>query len=305
LTNDSYTITTRDFATNLMNFPMSWLEVIVLAIVQGLTEFIPISSTAHLRIVPALVGWPDPGAAFTAVLQIGTLAAVVSYYWRDIVRIAAAMIADLRSGKLATTQDAWLGWMIVLGTLPIIVVGLLFSHQIKSELRSLYVMSAALAGVALLLGAAELIMRRREAAGIHGRSIEQVGWRDAVVVGVAQAAALVPGTSRSGSTILGGLMSGLSRETAAQFSFLLSIPAVFAAAVLELFQERKELLANSHDAFKLLVAIVVAAAVGYATIPWLLAYLRRRTTFVFIVYRLLLAGLLFYLLFSGRIAATS
>src|SRR3954466_6041063 len=137
---------------------MTWLEVIVLAIVQGLTEFIPVSSTAHLRIIPALVGWPDPGAAFTAVLQIGTLAAVVSYYWRDIVRIAAAMIADLRSGKLATTPDAWLGWMIVLGTLPIIVVGLLFSHQIKSGLQPLYVMSAALAGHLGVLGAGLVIM---------------------------------------------------------------------------------------------------------------------------------------------------
>jgi undecaprenyl-diphosphatase len=284
---------------------MSWFEIIVLAIVQGLTEFIPVSSTAHLRIVPALVGWSDPGAAYTAVLQIGTLAAVVSYYWRDIVRIANAMIADLRRGKLATTQDAWLGWMIVVGTLPIVVVGLLFRHQIKSELRSLYVMSAALAGVALLLGIAELIMWRREAAGMHGRDLHHVRWRDAAVVGIAQAAALVPGTSRSGSTILGGLMCGLKRETAAQFSFLLSIPSVFAAGVFELIEARKELLASSHDGAKLVVAILIAAAVGYATIPWLLAYLRRRTTFVFIVYRLLLAGLLFYLLFSGRIAATS
>jgi undecaprenyl-diphosphatase len=258
-----------------------------------------------LRIVPALLNWPDPGAAFTAVLQIGTLAAVVSYYWRDIVRIAAAMLADLRRGKLATTQDAWLGWMIVVATLPIVVVGLLFRHQIKSELRSLYVMSAALAGVALLLAIAELIMRRREEAGIHGRNLDQLGWRDAAVVGVAQAAALVPGTSRSGATILGGLMCGLTRETAARFSFLLSIPSVFAAAVLELVEERKALLANSHDAAKLVVAIVVAGIVGYATIPWLLAYLRRRTTFVFIVYRLILAAVLFYLLFSGRIAATS
>jgi undecaprenyl-diphosphatase len=284
---------------------MSWLEIIVLAIVQGMTEFIPVSSTAHLRIVPALLNWPDPGAAFTAVLQIGTLAAVVSYYWRDIVRIATAMLADLRRGKLVTTQDAWLGWMIVVGTLPIVVVGLLFRHQIKSELRSLYVMSAALAGVALLLAIAELIMRRREAAGMHGRNMDQLGWRDAAVVGVAQAAALVPGTSRSGATILGGLMCGLTRETAARFSFLLSIPSVFAAAVLELVEERKALLASSHDAAKLVVAIIVAGIVGYITIPWLLAYLRRRTTFVFIVYRLILAAVLFYLLFSGRIAAAS
>lgn len=259
----------------------------------------------HLRIVPALLHWKDPGAAFTAVLQIGTLAAVMSYYWRDIVRIAAAMLADLRRGKLATTQDAWLGWMIAVGTLPIVVVGLLFRHQIKSELRSLYVMSAALAGVALLLGIAELIMRRREAAGMHGRNVDQVGWRDAVVVGVAQAAALVPGTSRSGATILGGLVSGLTRETAARFSFLLSIPAVFAAGVFELVEARKELMSSELGPTKLVVAIIVAGVVGYATIPWLLGYLRRRTTFVFIIYRLLLAALLFYLLFSGRIAATS
>jgi undecaprenyl-diphosphatase len=283
---------------------MSWLEVIVMAIVQGLTEFIPISSTAHIRIVPALLKWPDPGAAFTAVIQIGTLAAVVWYYWRDIVRIAAAMLADLRRGKLATTHDALMGWLVVVGTLPIVVIGLLFKHQIKSELRSLYVVATAVGGVAILLAIAELIVRRREAAGVHGRGIEEAGWRDATVVGFAQAVALIPGSSRSGSTILGGLMSGLTREAAAQFSFLLSIPSVFAAGVFELFEARKELLSSSQDAAKLVVAIIVAGVVGYATIPWLLSYLRRRTMFVFIVYRLLLAALLFYLLFSRQITAT-
>lgn len=283
---------------------MSWLEVIVMAIVQGLTEFIPISSTAHIRIVPALLNWPDPGAAFTAVIQIGTLAAVIWYYWRDIVRIAAAMLADLRRGKLATTHDALMGWLVVVGTLPIVVIGVLFRHQIKSELRSLYVVAMAVGGVAILLAIAELIIRRRERAGIRGRGIEEAGWRDATVVGFAQAVALVPGSSRSGTTILGGLMSGLTREAAARFSFLLSIPSVFAAGMFELVEARKELLSNSEDAMKLVVAIVVAGVVGYATIPWLLSYLRRRTMFVFIVYRLLLAALLFYLLFSGRIAAT-
>jgi undecaprenyl-diphosphatase len=284
---------------------MSWHEVIVMAVVQGLTEFIPVSSTAHIRIVPALLKWPDPGAAFTAVIQNGTLAAVVWYYWRDIVRIAAAMVADLRRGKLATTHDALMGWLVVVGTLPIVVVGLVFRHQIKSELRSLYVVATAVGGVAILLAIAELLVRRREAAGIHGREIEQAGWRDATVVGFAQAVALIPGSSRSGTTILGGLVSGLTREAAARFSFLLSIPSVFAAGVFELVEARKELLSNSQDAMKLVVAIVVAGVVGYATIPWLLSYLRRRTMFVFIVYRLLLAGLLFYLLFSGRVAATS
>jgi undecaprenyl-diphosphatase len=235
------------------------------------------------------------------VLQIGTLAAVLSYYWRDVVRIAAAMLADLRRGRLVATSDSRLGWMIVVGTLPIIFIGVLLRHPIKSTLRSLYVMSAALAGVALLLAVAEWMVRRRKAAGRPGREMEQVGWRDAIVVGVAQSAALVPGTSRSGATILGGLVSGLTREASARFSFLLSIPSIFAAGVFELIEAREELLASSQDALKLAVAVVVAGAVGYVTIPWLLSYLRRRTTFVFIVYRLLLAGVLLYLLAGGRI----
>jgi undecaprenyl-diphosphatase len=282
---------------------MSWIQYIVLAIVQGLTEFIPISSTAHLRIVPALLGWPDPGAPFTAVLQVGTLAAVLWYFWRDVVRILLAMIADLRRGKFATTHDAQMGWMIAIGTLPIVIAGLLFRHQIKSTLRSLYVMSAALAGVAVLLAIAEWWVRRRETVGARGRGVENVGWTDAIVVGCAQACALVPGTSRSGSTILGGLMCGLTREAAARFSFLLSIPSIFAAAVLEIVEERDHLLASSQDATKLAVAMIVAGIVGYLSIPWLLAYLRSRTMAVFIVYRLLLAALLLWLLLSGRLAA--
>jgi undecaprenyl-diphosphatase len=282
---------------------MGWIEIIVLAIVQGLTEFIPVSSTAHLRIVPALLGWKDPGAAFSAVIQIGTLVAVLSYFWRDVVRILNAMVADLRRGKLATTHDALLGWMIAVGTLPIIVFGLAFKEQIKTSLRSLYVMSAALAGVALLLLLAEWAIWRRRAAGIQRRDVNAVGWTDAIVVGFAQAAALVPGTSRSGATILGGLCCGLTREAAARFSFLLSLPAIFAAGVFELIEARHVLLASPHDAAKLAVALVVTAAVGYATIPWLLAFLRKRTMFVFIMYRVLLAALLVWLLNTGRIAA--
>jgi undecaprenyl-diphosphatase len=282
---------------------MGLWHVIVLAIVQGLTEFLPISSTAHLRIVPALLGWKDPGAAFSAVIQIGTLLAVLTYFWRDVVRILSAMLADLRHGRLATTHDARLGWMIGVGTLPIIVCGLLFKTQIKTTLRSLYVMSAALAGVAVLLAIAELWVRRRLAKGDAGRNVDQVTWRDAIVVGCAQACALVPGTSRSGATILGGLGCGLTREAAARFSFLLSIPSIFAAGVYEFIEARHELLASRSHAIELAVALVVTAAVGYATIPWLLGFLRKRSTAVFIVYRLLLAGLLLALLSSGRLSA--
>lgn len=282
----------------------SWLEVIVLAIVQGLTEFIPISSTAHLRIVPALFGWKDPGAAFSAVLQIGTLVAVLWYFWRDILRILVAMLADLRNFRLwPTTQDAKLGWMIALGTLPIVVCGLLFKDHIETTLRSLYVMSAALAGVALLLAFAEWSIARRNAAGWKGRDINEAQWRDAFVVGIAQAVALVPGTSRSGATILGGLCSGFTREAAARFSFLLSIPAILAAGIFQLIESRHELLTSGNDAAKLLTALVVTAIVGYATIPWLLGFLRKRTMLIFIVYRLLLAGLLLYLLSTDKIKA--
>jgi undecaprenyl-diphosphatase len=282
---------------------MDFLQVIVLAIVQGLTEFLPISSTAHLRIVPALLGWHDPGAAFSAVIQIGTLVAVLAYFWRDVVRIAGAMLADLRRGQLATTQDARLGWMIAAGTVPIIICGVAFKSPIKTTLRSLYVMSAALAIVAVLLALAELYVRRRQGAGIAGREVDQLGWRDALVIGCAQAFALVPGTSRSGATILGGLCCGLTREAAARFSFLLSIPSILAAGLYELIEAREELLASNRQAIELAAALVVTAVVGYATIPWLLGFLRKNSTFVFIVYRLLLAALLLALLASGRLSA--
>jgi undecaprenyl-diphosphatase len=278
---------------------MSWIEAIVLAVIQGLTEFIPVSSTAHLRIAPALLGWTDPGAAFTAVIQFGTLVAVLIYFWRDIVRIATAMLADLGNGKLATTHDAWMGWMIAGGTLPIVVLGLAFKHPIETTLRSLYVIAAAMAGVAILLAIAEWYIARRHT---EGRSIEEVNWFDAIVIGFAQACALVPGTSRSGATILGGLGCGLSREAAARFSFLLSIPAVFAAGVLELFKERHALLSSGDHAMKLVAAVVIAGVVGYATIPWLLGYLRTHSMWLFIIYRLILAAALVGLMQSGRLS---
>ncbi|MEX2093148.1 MAG: undecaprenyl-diphosphatase UppP [Pirellulales bacterium] len=281
---------------------MTLLEAIVLAVVQGLTEFLPISSTAHLRVVPALLGWDDPGAAFSAVIQIGTLAAVLTYFWRDVLRILTAMLADLRGGKLATTHDAALGWMIAAGTIPIVVCGLLFKDAIETTLRSLYVVSVALVIVSVLLVLVELVVRRRIAAGEMGRDVGELTWRDAIVVGFAQAAALIPGTSRSGATIFGGLTCGLSREAAARYSFLLSIPSVFAAGLYQLIKAREELLASQDEVVNLVAALVVSAAVGYATIPWLLGFLRTHSTFVFIVYRLLLAGVLLALLTTDRLS---
>jgi undecaprenyl-diphosphatase len=282
---------------------MTTFQAAIIGIVQGLTEFLPISSTAHLKIVPALLGWEDPGAAFSAVIQIGTLLAVVSYFWRDLIEIGSAMLRDARSGKFATTGNSRLGWMIVVGTIPIVACGLLFKDAIETWLRSLYVMSAALIVVALLLAIAELVLATHRRAGWPGRTIAQMNWRDGLLIGLAQAAALVPGTSRSGATILGGLACGLNRETAARYSFLLSVPAISAAGVYQLVKARHELLATSHDSANLIVALVASGLVGYAAIGWLLSFLRSHSTMIFVLYRLALGGLLIYLLRAGLVAA--
>jgi undecaprenyl-diphosphatase len=281
------------------------LEAIVLGVVQGLTEFLPVSSTAHLRIVPALLGWGDPGAAFSAVIQIGTLAAVVLYFRDDLRRIVRAVIVDAVAGRPFASHEARLGWMMVLATLPIVVAGLALKKYIETDLRSLYVIVAAMWSVAALLAVAEWFYARRVAEGRVGRTIEDVTFGDALVVGIAQACALVPGTSRSGATILGGLARGLTREAAARFSFLLSLPAIFAAGALQLVSERETLLASQSQAVNLLVATVVSGLVGYAAIAMLLRYLRTHTMMVFVVYRFALGALLLWLLLSGRLDPVS
>jgi undecaprenyl-diphosphatase len=266
---------------------MTIWHAIVLGIIQGLTEFLPISSTAHLRIVPALLGWQDPGAAFTAVIQLGTLVAVLAYFARDVVGITRGTL----------TGQTRMGWMIAVGTLPVVVLGLLFKHHIESTLRSLYVVAVAMIGLALVLALAEWVETRRNAL----RTMEQVGWLDAIVVGCAQAVALIPGSSRSGCTIAGGLFMGLNRETAARFSFLLSLPAVFAAGIFELIKARHELLSTQEHIHDLIVATVVSLIVGYASIAFLLGYLKKHTTWVFIWYRLWVGAALLALLLTGKL----
>jgi len=278
---------------------MTLWQAIVLGLIQGLTEFLPISSTAHLRVVPALAGWPDPGAAFTAVIQVGTLVAVLLYFRGDIVRLAWAVVGDLRARRFGTTPDARMAWMIAAGTVPIVACGLLFKKQIKEDFRSLYVVCAAAIGLAVLLALAEWLYHLRAKRGQPGRELERVGWGDALLVGLFQAVALVPGASRSGVTITGGLFAGLSRATAARFSFLLSLPSVFAAGVYELLEERKTLLASRDDALNLLAASVVAGVVGYASIAFLLGYLKTHSTAVFIVYRLVMGVVILVLLWRG------
>jgi undecaprenyl-diphosphatase len=268
---------------------MTLWQAIVLGIVQGLTEFLPVSSTAHLRIVPALLGWQDPGAAFTAVIQLGTLVAVLAYFAREITGITR----DTLTGK------GTLGWMIAVGTLPVVVLGLLFKHHIEHTLRSLYVIAFAMIGLALVLALAEWFETRRKAL----RGMGEVGWLDAIVVGCAQAVALIPGSSRSGCTITGALFMGLNRETAARFSFLLSLPAVFAAGLFELIKARHDLLNTQSQVLDLIAATVVSFIVGYASIAFLLGYLKKHTTWVFIIYRIVLGAVILALLAGGKLPA--
>lgn len=281
---------------------MTFFEALILGVVQGLTEFLPISSSAHLRIVPALAGWKDPGAAFTAVIQIGTLAAVLAYFRQDIVRIGRAWFAGLVSGRPVAELDARMGWMMILATVPIVVCGLAFKDQIEHELRSLYVVAAAMIVLAILLALAEVWMRWRQRQGIAPKELANVTWTDAVVTGLAQALALVPGSSRSGVTITAGLFAGLSRETAARFSFLLSLPSVLAAGLYQLLKARGDLFASQEDAVALVVSTMVSGIVGYASIAFLLRYLKTHTTFLFIAYRLVLGGVLLWLLSRGSLA---
>jgi undecaprenyl-diphosphatase len=282
---------------------MTTWQAIVLGIVQGLTEFLPISSTAHLRIVPELLGWDDPGAAFTAVIQWGTLVAALIYFRRDIVALTLAWLRGLWTLRPLGTVEARLAWMIAVGTVPIVVCGLWLKKAIENEFRSLLVIAAAMIGLAVVLVLAEWVVVRRQRRGEPGKELEQVEWADALWIGLAQALALVPGTSRSGVTITAALFAGLSRSTAARFSFLLSLPAIFGAGVYQLVKERRALLATQESVVNLVVATVVSGVVGYASIAFLLRYLRTHSTAVFIVYRLLLGGALIALVAQGTLPA--
>lgn len=269
---------------------MNLFESVVLGVVQGLTEFLPISSTAHLRILPALVGWEDPGAPFTAVTQIGTLIAVLIYFRHEVVRLSRAFVGSILRRTPFESHDSSMAWWILFGTIPIVIAGLVLKDAIETHFRSLWVISGSLIVLALLLWVAEKTSRFDRPAG-------ELRLRDVLLIGLAQAVALVPGASRSGTTMTMGMFLHLSRETAASFSFLLSIPAVALSGVYQLYKLRAELLGGFG--IDLLVATVVAGVVGYASIALLLAFLRRHSTGVFILYRIALGIALIALLTAG------
>ena len=272
---------------------MTNLEAIVLGVVQGLTEFLPISSTAHLRIVPALLGWNDPGAAYSAVIQCGTLAAVVLAMRRDIAALASGLLRGILSGRPLSLPESRTALLIVLGTLPIVAVGFAARHLIRGEARRLEVVTAALLFTTFLMAAAEWLAWRRSRRGEIGRDgLERVTLADGLAMGLAQVLALVPGTSRSGVTISSGMATGLDRRTAARFSFLLSLPAVAAAGLLEAWQQREAIFGSPEAITTALLGTLSAAVVGYLAIRWLLRVLTSHTLWPFILYRLAIASLL-------------
>jgi undecaprenyl-diphosphatase len=268
------------------------LQAIVLGIVQGLTEFLPISSTAHLRIVPAIFGWQDPGTAFTAVVQLGTMLAVLIYFRDDLWRILKAWVAGLRDPRQRRTLDARLGWYIILGTIPIGILGLALKHPIEHQFRSLYLIGASLVVGGVVLAWIDITARRR-------RHIEQLDERDGAFIGVAQALALVPGVSRSGATISAGLLRGLTREAAARYSFLLSVPAVVLSGLFELKDVGS---GGGAGPVSTVIAVLLAFVVGYASIAFLLRYLAEHTLRIFVLYRVGIGLLVIVLAAAGAIA---
>jgi len=271
---------------------MDAFQAIVLGIVQGLTEFLPISSTGHLRIVPAFLGWEDPGAAFTAVTQLGTMAAVLLYFREDLWRIVTTWLRSLREPELRGTLDARMGWYIGLGTIPIAVFGLIFKDQIEEGARSLYLIGTTLIVLGLLLLLAEKV-------ATHERPLERINRRDAIVIGFAQACALVPGVSRSGATLTAGMFLGFDRPSAARYSFLLSVPAVVLSGLFELRKIGDE---GGAGFVPTAIATLLAFIVGYATIAFLLRWLTSHSTAIFVAYRVLLGALVIGLTATGAIS---
>ncbi|MGH3355223.1 MAG: undecaprenyl-diphosphate phosphatase, partial [Nocardioidaceae bacterium] len=266
---------------------MDLLKAVFLGLLQGLTEFLPISSSAHLRIFPELFGWEDPGAAFTAVVQIGTEAAVLIFFWRDIWRIGSTWCRALFDRSLRDHPDTRMGWFIIVGSVPIVLLGVAFKDAIENDLRNLWIIGTTLVLLGVVLAVSERVGRKT-------LPIEELGMRHAVLLGLAQAAALVPGVSRSGATISMGLFLGYERRAATRYAFLLAVPAVVGAGLFELPEIPGG--ENAYGPLPTLVATVAAFVVGYAAIAWLLRYVSTHSYAPFVIYRIALGGLTLALL---------
>jgi undecaprenyl-diphosphatase len=276
---------------------MSWIEAVVLGIVQGLTEFLPISSSAHLRIVGELFGWEDPGAAFTAITQIGTEAAVLLYFRHDIARIVVAWLGSL-AGRRKGDPDARMGWLIIVGSIPIVVLGLLFQDDIETTLRDLRIVATALVLFSLILYWADRV-------GAKKRELPELTVGHGIAFGFAQAMALIPGVSRSGGTITMGLFLGYSRSAAARYSFLLAVPAVLGSGFFQAYEALTGDVAGQGVSWgPTILATVIAFGVGLTVIAWLLRYLDRGSFTPFVVYRVILGVLVLALVQTGVLDPT-
>lgn len=279
---------------------MGIFEAILLGILQGLTEFLPISSSAHLRVASELMGIGDAGAAFTAITQIGTEAAVIVFFWRDIVRIIGRWFRSLSGSVPRKDPDALMGWWIIIGTLPIVVLGLLFQDQIETTLRSLWFVAISLIVFGLLLGVADRLGKKE-------RPIEALTWKQGLIYGFAQALALIPGVSRSGGTITAGLFMGYKREAAARYSFLLAIPAVLGSGFYQVFKVLKAS-GSEGDGIETpmgmtLIATVVAFVIALFVIGLFMKYISKRSFLPFVIYRVLLGIAIIILLSTGVLTA--
>jgi undecaprenyl-diphosphatase len=276
---------------------MSWFESFILGLVQGLTEFLPISSSAHLRLTAAFAGWEDPGAAFTAITQIGTETAVLIYFRKDIVRIISAWSRSLTNKAMRGDHDAQMGWLVIVGSIPIGVLGVTLKDQIEGPFRDLRLIATTLIVMGIVLGIADRLAARDEAGGKHRalkqrKTLQELSVKDGLIFGVCQAMALIPGVSRSGATISGGLLMGYTREAAARYSFLLAIPAVLASGAYEL----KDASEGGHVAWpETIFATIIAFGVGYAVIAWFMKFITTKSFMPFVIYRVLLGIVLFVL----------
>ncbi|MBN9108389.1 MAG: undecaprenyl-diphosphate phosphatase [Pseudonocardia sp.] len=273
---------------------MSWFEVVVLSVVQGLTEFLPISSSAHLRIVSGAFFGNDPGAAFTAVSQLGTEAAVLIYFAKDIWNLVKTWFRGFTNAEVRATNDYRLAWLVIIGTVPISILGFLFKDSIETVARNLWIVATTMVVFGILLGLAERY-------GKQNRPLGQLTVRDGIVLGFAQALALIPGVSRSGGTITAGLALGLDRPAAVRYSFLLAIPAVVAAGLFQIGDVTESGLTSGPQ---MVVGTIIAFAVGYVIIAWLLKYVQNNTVYVFVAYRIALGVALFAALAIGAVSAT-
>ena len=269
---------------------MSWLEALVLGIVQGLTEFLPISSSAHQSIVGQLFGGVDPGSAFTAITQLGTEAAVIIYFRHDIWKIIRHWSLSLVGKMDRSDPEAKMGWLVILGSIPIVILGVLFQDAIDSTLRNLWTTAAMLAGFGIIIGIVDHFAR-------NSRPLESLTWKHGIIFGVAQSLALIPGVSRSGATITAGLAMGYQRVAAARYSFLLAIPAVLGSGFFKLADVSSDPVPPEWG--KIALATAVAFVIGYAVIAWLLRYISTHNFLPFVIYRLALAALVVILLLTG------